>query len=133
MPIVADPLVVDASAVIALLLDAGSAGDAVAERMRAHHAIAPQPLPFEVWNVLRRRLRDASTLLEARAVFAALPIEFWPTEPLEDGIWAHAGSLTSGDAAYVSLAELTGGTLLTCDARLARAPGVRCPVLVAGA
>jgi len=34
------------------------------------------------------------------------------------------------DAAYVALAELLGIDLLTADARLASAPGIRCAVEV---
>ena len=38
----------------------------------------------------------------------------------------------SHHAAYVALAEALSATLLTADARLARAPGPRCPVEVLG-
>ena len=37
-------------------------------------------------------------------------------------------NVTPYDAAYVALAESLGYTLLTADARLSRAPGIRCQV-----
>jgi predicted nucleic acid-binding protein len=37
-------------------------------------------------------------------------------------------NLTAYDASYVALAEGLGCPLLTADARLSRAPGIRCPV-----
>lgn len=40
-------------------------------------------------------------------------------------------NLSGYDATYVALAVLTGAaSLLTTDARLSKAPGVRCPVLL---
>jgi predicted nucleic acid-binding protein len=39
-------------------------------------------------------------------------------------------NLSACDASYVALAEQLGCQLLTVDARLARAPGIRCPIVV---
>jgi len=39
-------------------------------------------------------------------------------------------NVTAYDAAYIALAELLGCALVTADARLARAPGIRCPVTI---
>jgi predicted nucleic acid-binding protein len=41
-------------------------------------------------------------------------------------------NVTPYDATYVALAESLGYLLLTADARLARAPGIRCPVELLG-
>ena len=41
-------------------------------------------------------------------------------------------NLSTYDAGYVALAEHIGATLVTADARLARAPGVRCAIEVFG-
>jgi predicted nucleic acid-binding protein len=38
--------------------------------------------------------------------------------------------LSAHDACYLALAELLGCGLLTADARLSRAPGIRCAVTV---
>jgi len=39
-------------------------------------------------------------------------------------VWALHDNLTAYDAVYVALAEVLYSTPLTCDGRLARAPGV---------
>lgn len=38
-------------------------------------------------------------------------------------MWDLRDNVTAYDATYVTLAEALGATLVTCDARLARAPG----------
>ncbi len=44
-------------------------------------------------------------------------------------MWALRHNLSAYDATYVALAEMTRATsLLTTDARLARASGIRCAV-----
>ena len=46
-------------------------------------------------------------------------------------MWEPRANLTGYDATYVALAEAVGATaLLTTDARLAGAPGLRCAVHV---
>lgn len=47
-------------------------------------------------------------------------------------IWELKDNLTAYDAAYVALTELLGAPLVTLDARLAQAPGLRAPVEVYG-
>ena len=42
--------------------------------------------------------------------------------------WELRHNVTPYDAAYVALAEVLGVTLLTADARLSRASGIRCEV-----
>lgn len=69
----------------------------------------------------------------ARATLALLPvipIERHTHEPLLDRIWALRSNLTAYDAAYVALAEGLGVPLVTCDERLANAPGIRAKVEV---
>ncbi len=44
-------------------------------------------------------------------------------------MWALRHGLSSYDATYVALAEVSGATsLLTTDVRLARAPSIRCTI-----
>ena len=122
------PLVVDASAIVTLLIDPGSAGDAVAARMRHATLLAPALMPFEVANVVRRR-RNAGLLSTAEADLAhaelvELPVELWPWQATALRAWELGADLSSV-AAYIALAEETDAPLLTRDARLASAPGVR--------
>ena len=45
-------------------------------------------------------------------------------------IWELRGNVSAYDATYVAVAEALGATLVTADARLARAPGPRCAITV---
>ena len=49
-----------------------------------------------------------------------------------DRIWELKNNLSAYDAAYVALAETLSAPLVTTDARLARAPGIRAAVEVYG-
>ena len=51
-------------------------------------------------------------------------------EPLMTRIWELRDNLTASDAAYVALAEGLRVPLVTCDVRLANAPGIRTSVEV---
>ena len=126
------PLVVDASAIVTLLIDPGAAGEAVAARMRHATLLAPALMPFEVSNVLRRR-RNAGMLSAAEADLAhaelvELPVELWPWQATATRVWELGANLSSYDASYVALAELINASLVTLDRRIARAPGLRCSV-----
>jgi predicted nucleic acid-binding protein len=57
-----------------------------------------------------------------------LAIEQWPYELVASRSWELRRNLSSYDAGYVALAELTGATLVTLDRRVTRATGVRCAV-----
>lgn len=57
-----------------------------------------------------------------------MPIERVSHLGLLDRMWELRDNLTAHDAAYVALAEGTGATLLTADARMVAAPGIRCVV-----
>jgi predicted nucleic acid-binding protein len=53
---------------------------------------------------------------------ADLPLVRYSHEPLLLRIWELRENLTAYDAVYVALAEAVRATLVTCDARLGRAP-----------
>ena len=96
--------------------------------------LAPQVIDLEVVSAWRR-LVAAGHLDERRAALAlvdlgALRLERVPHGPLLERCWELRDNLTVYDAAYVALAELMGVDLLTADARLAAAPGIRCQVEV---
>jgi predicted nucleic acid-binding protein len=122
--------VVDASAALSALLNAGPARSALAsEQLHAPHLI-----DSEVANGLRRRVAaqglgtDAGwTALDA---FRRLGITRYPVFSLLDRVWEMRDNLSAYDASYVALAELLDCNLLTADARLSRAPGIRCPITV---
>lgn len=69
-------------------------------------------------------------MLEPRArasldLLVAFPMERYSHEPLVHRIWQLRGNLTAYDAAYVALAEALRAPLLTCDSKLAAAPGTK--------
>ena len=60
----------------------------------------------------------------------ALPLQRAPHLPLLARCWSLRDNLSVDDAPYVALAESLGSVLLTADARLSKAPGLRCAVEV---
>jgi predicted nucleic acid-binding protein len=123
-------IVVDASAGLAALLNAGPARRALAtEQLHAPHLI-----DSEVANALRRE--TAARGLNAEAAWNALDawrrlgITRYPAHSLLDRIWELRDNVSAYDATYVALAERLGCTLLTADGRLGGAPGTSCPITV---
>jgi predicted nucleic acid-binding protein len=127
-------LVVDASVLVTALADDGADGDAARARLRGRRLAAPELIDLEVLSVLRRG--HASGALDLRRVDLAiadlldLPIERARHSQLLLRCWELRHNLTPYAASYVALAEALDAELLTADARLAAAPGIRCTVSV---
>jgi predicted nucleic acid-binding protein len=126
-------IVVDASALVIALTMVDDPGAEARARLRAdvdHHA--PHLIDLEVVAAIRNRLARGSLsesgAEEALADLAALRIRRYPHLPVLPRIWELRHNVTPYDAAYVALAEVLGAPLLTADARLAGAPGLRCNV-----
>lgn len=123
-------IVVDASTIVAALIDNGPDGRWAEEQLRSDHVVAPDLLPVEVAQVLRRAEsvetvgKDSVAL--AFGALRQLPIEFASFEPLADRIWELRSNLTIYDAFYVALAESLDAPFATLDLRLTRAPGPIC-------
>ena len=85
-------------------------------------------------STLRRHV--GSGLLDVRRAGLALqdllslPVSRYPHGPFAPRVWELRNNLTPYEAAYIALAESLGCVLVTADARLARAPGIRCAVQV---
>lgn len=127
-------LVVDASVVIDLL---GRFRPRPLEALLWQPAtllVAPELLDVEVLNALRRleRMRaiPASRSAELADQLRGLRIRKYRHGLLVEGIWSLRVNLTAYDAAYVALARLLEATLVTRDAKLARAPGLGVEVLI---
>lgn len=127
--------VLDASALVAYLAG-GEAGDQVRERLHADRAglWAPHLVDAEVGHALRRgvatgALRPAA----ARAALddlADLPLRRTGHVGLLARAWELRANVSFYDALYVALAERLDEPLVTLDARLAAASGIRARVEV---
>lgn len=125
--------VVDASAMVALLADNGPTGNWVAATTAGVGLSAPHLLPYEVGNILRRHtiagLLDAGAATIAHADLVTLPVDLYPYDIYAGRAWQLRNNLTIYDASYVAVAELLGVPLVTLDARLGHAPGIRCQII----
>ena len=125
-------VVCDASALVALLLDAGPDGRWAVDALAGADIAAPSLLMFESSNIIRRHelagLVSVDQAAQTHADMLDLAIEPWPYELLASRAWALRRNLSSYDASYVALAELTGATLVTLDRRIRRAPDLRCAI-----
>lgn len=123
-------IVVDASAVLDLLLQTADAAQVESRLFEAPEALhAPHLLDLEVAQVLRRYERAGQLTgergEEALADYGALPIRRYPHTLLLERIWQLRANLTAYDGAYVALAEALGAPVVTRDKRLAAARGHR--------
>lgn len=123
-------VVIDASMVVAALVDTGPGGTWAAELLASETLAAPHLMPVEVTNILRRAglageiTRDVAAL--AHGDLLDLRVELFPYEPFAERVWELIENITAYDAWYVALAELLDAPLATIDLALTRAPGTRC-------
>lgn len=130
----ADLIVVDASTLITAVTDATKSGNGARDAIRGHQRHAPHLVDAEVGNVIRRMARrgDLTDSAAARARQLAercVDRRYEHHGRLAERAWHFRENLTFYDALYVALAEFLGCTLVTSDARLARALPDK-PVLV---
>jgi predicted nucleic acid-binding protein len=125
--------VVDASVLVAALVDSGGEGLWSEKVIAGGYAAAPTLVVVEALNILRRlELAEQLTELEASTAqrdLHELEIDLMPVRPFEDRIWALRSNLTCYDAWYVAVAEALEIPLATLDRRLAGAPGLRCKIV----
>jgi predicted nucleic acid-binding protein len=129
-------LVVDASCLYEVVVDSVD-GEAVRARLAddEDHA-APHLVDAEVLSLIRRdHLRGVLDPTAARQ--SVEDLSAWPGlryghRALLERAWELRATVRSWDALYVALAEALGATLVTLDARLARATAPRCTIEVIG-
>lgn len=123
-------LVVDASALVPALADDGSDGATARSRLWGQRLAAPELIDLEATSVIRRQFRgghlDARRAELALTDLVDLPLRRAPHRPLLARCWELRENVTVYDAAYVALAELLDVVLVTADARLTKASGLRC-------
>ena len=122
--------VVDASAVVAALVDSAVGGRWAETEIARGELVGPELVLAEAGNILRRlELAGDLSRLEAGSAhreLLRLDIDLYPFAPFAERVWALRSNLTSYDAWYVALAEMLACPLVTLDERLSRAPGPRC-------
>ena len=123
-------IVVDASAALSALYSDGAARRALA----TSSLHVPHLIDSEIASGLRRRVQSADLAAsqgwQLLDVWSRLGVIRHPVLPVLQRVWELRDNLSAYDAGYVALAESLGCGLLTADARLARASGVRCPVTI---
>lgn len=123
-------IVVDASVALSALFRRGQARGELA-RQQVH---VPHLVDSEIAGGLRRRVAagqvDAGQAWRMLRVWQRLAITRYPVFALLARVWELRENASAYDASYVALAESLGCGLLTADARLSRAPGIRCVITV---
>jgi predicted nucleic acid-binding protein len=120
-------IVVDTSAVIGVLAGQPRVARLVDRVINEGDLHAPHLIDVEFQHALRRLVVAGAIsddrAADARMDFADLTIVRYPHVSLADRMWELRHNVTAYDAAFLALAEALGAPLVTCDARLARAPG----------
>ena len=121
-------IVVDASALLEMLLRTPAAASVEERLFDAGHTLhAPHLIDVEVAQVLRRYAATGqiqpARCRDALGDLSDLPLSRYPHDVLLPRVWELRHNLTAYDAVYVALAEALDAPLLTCDRRLAAAPG----------
>lgn len=121
-------IVLDSSTIIEVLLRTDAASHVEQRIFSPEESLhAPHLLDLEVAQVLRRYYVSGEIASErgreAIEDLTGMPITRYPHDLLLPRIWELRHNMTAYDAVYVALAEVLPAVLLTCDARLASAPG----------
>lgn len=123
-------LVLDASTVVAALVDSGRLGVWAETMLAARPLAAPHLMPLEAANILRRTALAGDVAPEVASLahedLLALRVELFPYGPLASRAWELRANVTLYDAWYVALAESLDARLATVDVKLSRSPGPRC-------
>jgi predicted nucleic acid-binding protein len=123
-------VVVDASVLVAAVIDTGPQGQWAEQVLASGDLHAPELALVEATNILRR-LERAKKISPHEATIAhidhlELDIEVYSFTPVAERVWELRHTLTSYDAWYVAVAEALELPLATLDTRLAKATGPRC-------
>jgi len=123
-------IIADASAAVLALI-----GDGAARRLLQEEDVAaPHLIDSEVAQALRSLVARNEIVDDdgARALttWSRLGVRRFSAVGFLPRVWELRHNVSSYDATYVALAEALGGALLTADARLGRAEGPECTMLL---
>ncbi|MGW4030572.1 type II toxin-antitoxin system VapC family toxin [Streptomyces sp. NPDC004838] len=125
-------LVLDTSALVALLVGSDSLADEVRAHAASHVLAAPHAIDLECASVLRglargKKIPDAEAE-RALNLLGRMALRRYEHMPLLPRIWQLRHNMWPYDASFVALAEHLQAELVTIDAKFAGAPGIRCKV-----
>lgn len=127
-------VVVDASLLVAALVDSGKEGKWAESEVTEGYPAGPELVLAEASNILRRLEQSGEiSRLEANIAHGdllRLDLELFPFAPFADRVWELRHNLTSYDAWYVALAEALDCPLVTLDRKLGQSSGPRCKIIV---
>lgn len=129
-------IVVDASVLFEVVTDTERAETIRARLAQEADMAAPHLIDAEVFSLIRRE-HLAGNLDNTLAALAVDDLRSWPGDRFDHRAllgraWELRATVRGWDALYVALAEALQATLVTLDARLARAPGPECSIEVIG-
>ena len=94
-------IVVDASAVVAALVDVGPDGDWAQAELRGEDLVAPHLLPVEAANILRRAVLTGGISADVATIahddLLALRVDLYPYELVASRVWELRNNLTAYD------------------------------------
>lgn len=127
-------IVIDASCLFEVVTDTPLAESIRGRLAQDPDHAAPHIVDIEVLSLIRRESLRGN-LDETSSLLAVDDLRSWPGEryghrALLDRAWELRHTVRGWDAAYVALAEVLRATLITLDARLARATGPSCRIEV---
>ena len=122
--------IVDASALVVAIAGSGDRARIAEEALHDAALAAPAMVRVEATSAVRAMATsgeiDDTTATRRLGQLLAIPIALHPVEPHLPRIWELRHNVTPYDAWYVALGDALDAPLLTTDARLSRASGVRC-------
>jgi len=125
--------VVDASVVIAALIENGPRAAWAEAILAANNLFGPHHLPVEVSHVIRSAEFSGDITRQhasrAHSELEDLPIALFSYGEVAGRVWELRNNVTPYVAWYVALAEDLGFPLATLDGNLLRSPGPRCEFL----
>jgi predicted nucleic acid-binding protein len=127
-------VVIDASVLVAALVDVGPSGEWAAHVLEQGGLHSPELVLVEATNIFCRleRAKKISPLEAAAAQrdLMNLDVEVYAFAAVAERVWQLRHALTGYDAWYVAVAEAIELPLATLDTRLARADGPACAFLL---
>ncbi len=123
-------IVVDSSAAVLGLLNDGDARRSLATETVAVPHLADSEVAHALRAQVLRGMAQESQARNALGRWARLGVRRFSVVGLLSRVWELRQNLSAYDASYVALAEAMSCPLHTADARLARAPGPTCTIVL---